>query len=163
MGKAKGCELRFRVEEIGGWDVPIVEFVESARSVSTLVNGTIGNSAADSVTGKKTTLDWKRNVLTEIKALRGSVPWNPALRYSVSLGMRFSLKNHRNQKLDADNFIKPVLDAVAAGLFCPDDTDPSTNERWNFNDSNFRTLFIHRFEDVRDPAVEGVAIHVSAI
>lgn len=163
MTENAGCELRYPVENIGGWDVTIAEFEGSEAPISVLVWGIIGNSVPTSPTGKKIRRDWRHNVMSEVKAARGGSPWDSSLRYAVSLGMTFNPKNHYYQKLDVENFIKPTLDAVAAGLFCDEDTEPHDIGLWNFDDSGFRTLLIHRFEDTPNPKSEGVAIHVSAI
>ena len=95
--------------------------------------------------------------------MRGSIQWDSNGKYAVSVGMRFNRENHRNQNLDVDNYIKPTLDAVAAGLFCDEATDPWENEFWKYDDSNFRTLLIHRLPDTPDPESEGVAIYVSVL
>ena len=165
MTEMAGCEFGCQGKNIGGWDVPIVEFADDEVPISVLVMGTIENGTTDKKGSEKweKLQDWKRSVATKVKAVRGNGPWDSSLRYAVSLGMRFNLKNHRNRKLDADNFTKPVFDAVAAGLFCDEDTNPQDIKRWGYEDSNFRTLLIHRFEDTPDPKSEGVAIHVSAI
>ncbi len=160
------CELMYRVESIGGWDVPIVEFAESRMRLCTLVRGNIINSITENTAGQK---DWKRWVTSEVKAVRGEGSWSETLQYTISLGMAFHPSNHGNRKvggqakLDVENFIKPVLDSVAAGLFCSDGTDPFTLQHWNYDDSNFRTLLIHRLPDTSHPREEGVAISVSAI
>ena len=161
MAETIGSEFEYRVESIGGWDVPVVEFAESVRKTCTFVRGTIVNSITENSAGQK---DWKRRVASEVKAVRGYGSWDSSSKYAVSLGMTFHPSNHGYRSdLDVENFIKPVLDAVAAGLFCAEDLDVSTIERWNFDDSNFRTLLIHRFEDASNPGSEGVAIYVSAV
>ena len=162
MTITKEGDITYRIGSIGDWHVPIVEFAGSKMNVSTLVPGTIGNSAPTSPTGKKITRDWKPRVAAGVKAVRGDGPWSETLRYVISLGMTFNLKNHYYQKFDVENFVKPVLDAVAAGLFCDEDKDPQDIDLWNFDDSNFRTLLIHRLPDTPDPRSEGVAIFVSA-
>ena len=145
--------------------MPIVEFAGSKMNVShACARNHWSNSVPTSPTGKKITRDWKPRVAAEVKAIRGNGPWSEIrLRYVISLGMTFNLKNHYYQKFDVENFVKPVLDAVAAGLFCDENTDPQDIDRWDFDDSNFRTLLIHRLPDTPDPRQEGVAISVSAI
>ena len=67
--------------------------------------------------------------------------------------MKFHLKTHGGRKLDAENFLKPILDAVAAGLFASEDTNPSEITRYDFDDSNFDNVYFEkltpaeRFED----------------
>ena len=66
------------------------------------------------------------------------------------------------QGLDVENFIKPILDAIAAGLLYDEETDLSTVKKWNYNDSNFNTLLIHRLADATKRQDEGIAISVSS-
>ena len=160
MGITTGNRLAYRIVRIGNWDVPIIEFTYQTLSATLWMRGTIINGITENTAGQK---DWKRRVTSGVKAVRGGGPWDPNLQYAVSLGMTFHRSNHGYRSdLDVDNFIKPVLDAMAAGLFCSDDTDPFTIERWNFDDSNFRTLLIHRLPDAPNFSSEGVGIHVSA-
>ena len=44
--------------------------------------------------------------------------------------------------MDVDNFVKPIIDALAAGLFCDPQIDPNNIPHWNYDDSNFNTLLI---------------------
>ena len=154
-------ELRLRMEDIGGWRIPVVGFSESTMMVELRVKGTIINSITEKKADQKA---WKRCVTSKVKAARGIGPWNPNQEYCVSLGMKFNARNHGNRPdLDVENFIKPVLDAVAAGLFCEEGINPDDIERWDFDDSNFRTLFIRRLPDAPRREMEGVAIYVSVI
>ncbi len=66
------------------------------------------------------------------------------------------------QPLDVENFIKPVIDAVSAGLFMDQQTRPSDVRHWNFDDSNFNTLLIHRLPDADSPSDEGIAVCISS-
>ena len=101
---------------------------------------------------------------SEVKSIRGAIPWDPGDHYAISLAFRFHPGFHGgpNQKLDVENFVKPVLDAVAAGLFCDAETDPHSIDRWDFDDSNFNTLFVHRLPNTTDSRKEGVAVFVSS-
>ena len=91
-------------------------------------------------------------------------PWDLGDNYAISLAFRFYSGFHGGlrQGLDVENFIKPVLDAVAAGLFCDTETDPREIKKWGFNDSNFNTLFIHRLPNALESKEEGVAVNVSS-
>lgn len=108
--------------------------------------------------------DWMSHVACTVKAERGEAPWVPEDRYAVTLRFRFF--RHPNQKLDVDNFVKPVLDALAAGLFLPEDTDPAAvwpfDKHHDVDDSNFRTLLIHRLPDAESRTEEGVRLFVSS-
>ena len=98
--------------------------------------------------------EWEVEVARAVKAKRAGVPWNSAHRYAVTLQFRFRQRQHRSQEGDLDNYVKPVLDGLAAGLFLPEDTDPG--DVWPFtvhrgvNDQNFRTLLIRRVDDLND-------------
>ena len=63
--------------------------------------------------------------------------------------------------MDVENFIKPTIDAMAAGLFCTNDQDISAIDRYDYDDSNFRHLFVQRLDDTATPTEEGVGICVS--
>ena len=66
--------------------------------------------------------------------------WSPVGSLSFlrdhKLEFRFHPANHGYQSLDVENFLKPVIDAVAAGLFCEKEEDPLKIEHWNYDDSN---------------------------
>ena len=64
--------------------------------------------------------------------------------------------------MDVENFTKPVVDAIAAGLFCEEQKDPKDIATWNYDDSNFNTLLIHRLPDAAEPEDEGIVISVSS-
>lgn len=48
----------------------------------------------------------------------------PRLELCRDYRFAFHMGSHGNQRLDIENFIKPTLDALAAGLFCPNQTNP---------------------------------------
>ena len=136
----------------------VLEFKEPARRLpSTWVQGTIVNSFT---VGPQQQV-WKRRVASAIKRVRDGSPWDPRDLYAVTLEFRFHPGNHQNQELDVENYVKPVVDAVAAGLFLEEERDPSEIQTWAFPDSNFRTLLIHRAADPKDRSREGVHISVS--
>ncbi len=152
----------FKYRTIGDYQTPVIELPESIRLLSVPVSGVIGNSIPTSPTGKANLQDWKINVARTVKESRGDAPWDPSKQYAITLGIQFCLALHGHQPLDVENFIKPIIDALAAGLFCNPDTDPAAIERFNYDDSNFNTLLIHRLPDTNQPSREGVGIHVSA-
>ena len=80
------------------------------------------------------------------------------------IGFSFNISSgwHGHTPLDVENFLEPVVDALAAGLFCENQTDPYDIDRWHYDDSNFNTLLIHRLSDAHDRQSEGIAIFVSA-
>ena len=122
--------------------------------------GTIINS----ITERKESLQvWKVEIASKVKEARGASPRNPSSDYAITLALSFHPANHGYQPLDVENFIKPILDALAAGLFCDPQTVPSNISHWNYDDSNFKTLLIHRLPDADSREAEGVAICVSAL
>lgn len=145
---------------VDGWSVPTVRFADEARGLELRLSGKIINSVPDR---KDEQLAWKRTIAAEVKGARGGGPWDVRQRYAISLAMRFCPALHGNRSdPDVENFAKPVLDGLAAGLCCSPDQDPQAIERFNYDDSGFATLFIHRLPDAPGPDGEGVAIRVSA-
>ena len=145
---------------VDGWSVPTVRFADEERGLELRVSGEIVNSITEK---KDAQMAWKREIAARAKAVRGDGPWDARQRYAISLAMRFcpALHGHRSD-LDVENFAKPVLDGLAAGLFCPPEQDPRAIGRFDYDDSGFATLFIHRLPDAARPDDEGVAIRVSA-
>ena len=151
--------LKLRNYTIGTWEVSTIGLPSADRCLSVFLSGTIVNSVTEN---HKALRDWKEQVMTCIKKRRGEEAWDPRRRFAITLFLKFCPKNHGgHRKLDVDNFAKPIIDAIAAGLFCGPDIDPSRIKDFNYDDSNFKTLLIHRLSDTVDPAQEGVAIHVS--
>lgn len=144
---------------VGGWSVPTVRFADEERGLELRVSGEIVNAITER---KDAQLAWKREIAAQVKAARGDGPWDASRRYAISLAMRFCPALHGNQPLDVENFVKPVLDGLAAGLFCPPEQTPRAIGRFAYDDSGFATLFIHRLPDAARPDDEGVAIRVSA-
>lgn len=157
--------LVYAERKIGEWIVPTIEFnCPSHPRLCVPVNGEIINSTGNSEKQKK----WKAQVASKVKAERKPHTWSSDHRYAISIGFIFHRSNHggklncRGQSdLDVENFVKPVVDAIAAGLFCSDSTEPKNIERWCYDDSNFNTLLIHRLPDAQRSCDEGIAISVS--
>jgi hypothetical protein len=81
-------------------------------------------------------------------------------QYAISLSLRFSSILHGNAKLDVENYIKPIIDGIATGLFCPNNLDPSQITKFNYDDSNFNKLFIEKLDDCNS-VDEGLIITIS--
>ena len=154
-------DLRIESALIGRWDVAVIQFVNNTRRLAVPVVGLIANSIYTSPNGKQRLVDWKQNVAETVKAHRGTSPWDSSDHYAISIGFSFCLQAHGNRELDVENFIKPTIDALAAGLFCTNDQDVSAIGRYDYDDSNFRYLFMHRLDDASSFAKEGVGINVS--
>ena len=137
-----------------------IEFIESARPLlSVWVKGNVINSITERMQALQA---WKVRVASAVKAVRGGEPWNPTDTYAITLAFKFHLPNHGNQRLDVENFVKPVIDALAAGLFCPAQLNPRDILRWDYDDSNFTTLLIHRLPDATSVGSEGVTLSISS-
>ena len=172
-----GSQLNFERRVIEQCNLPVVRY--SQRGVPGVpqrnwfielkADGTIINSIVDGEKGRAKQRNWKIQIASTVRQKRGSGAWNSDDEFAVSIGLRFHANNHGGQtdangraRLDAENFIKPIVDAIAAGLFSDDSLDLNSIERWDYDDSNFNTLLIHRFDDVQTPRGEGVIICVSA-
>ena len=150
--------LAFRERTIGDFTIPTLDLGDERRSLCLHVSEKIANSGSS----KPDLQSWKARIASEVKCKRGEQAWNRNAKFAISIDFRFNMANHRNQKLDLDNFVKPVIDAVAGGLFCDNETDLENIEKWKFPDHNFYTLLIHRLTDAPRRDGEGVAICVSA-
>lgn len=161
--------LAFTERKIGEWTVPTIEFSRPSRPyLRVAVNGVIINSIVDGARGRERQQNWKAQVASAVKVKREPYLWTPNHRYAISIGFVFHRSNHGGQvnrrgqaRLDVENFVKPVVDAIAAGLFCPASAEPQNIKSWCYDDSNFNTLLIHRLPDAQTPCDEGIAISVS--
>jgi len=114
-----------------------------------------------SASGKHKLIEWKIAVASAAKQLRGAEPLDAHWHYCISAGFSFHPGSHGNAALDVENFLKPSFDALAAGLFCDNDQDPREISRYNYDDSNFRYLFVHRLDDAESKNNEGAGFVVS--
>ena len=158
-----GEALAFGYRTVGDWPVPVVAFRDARRTASLRVMGEVGNSVPTSPRGRQVQQAWKVAVASEVKAARGDQPWDAGDEFAITLAFSFCPELHGGprQKLDVENFVKPTIDALAAGLLCAPETDPASISHWNYDDSNFNTLLIHRLPDAERREGEGVAIFVS--
>lgn len=148
---------------VGPWTVESVVFEEEELCVMVPVHGLVGNSVPTSPSGKERLVNWKRAVATAGKSARGLVRLSPRWLYAISAGFSFNQAAHGNQPLDVENFLKPSLDALAAGLFCDEEQDPRQIARYDYDDSNFRYLFVQRLEDAPARSEEGAGFVVSIL
>lgn len=150
--------------KIGRWTMPVLEHPNTPRpSLGIPIYGLIAHqSAANSEERQARLDDWKVKVASEIRSHRGIRRWPPTRSYAITLGLSFYLPNHGNRRTAVDNFVKPIVDAVAAGLFCPARTKLERIQPSEYDDSNFNTLLFHRLADAKQDKREGVAVFVSA-
>ena len=139
----------------------VLRFKGEAKSLCIRVKGPVINSVP-SPKRRQELRPWKEKVARAVKAKRGGARWVSEDRYAVTVRFRFC--RHENQTLDVDNYVKPVLDGLAAGLFL--DKDPGEIETFaahhGVDDSNFRILLIHRLPDAETPEEEGICLFVSS-
>lgn len=155
--------LALRSRDIGGWLLPTLEFTtDEAHPLCAPVHGVIGNSVPTGQRGKDVLARWKVQVASRVKEARGECPWQAGDSYAITVGFSFHMPSHGNRKLDVENFVKPAIDALAAGLFCHTQVNPQDIQRWDYDDSNFTTLLIHRLPDAVSREAEGAAIVVSS-
>ena len=179
-------DLELRYREICGQRFPTVEYADSPSPLCVAVVGEIipwsyNNSTPEK--GKKSQ-EWKVKIATAVESRRGGPTWDSS-SCAISIGMAFDRESSK-RKLDVDNHIKPILDAIAAGLFCGDleefvkpvveaiNAFPKTRRmprpgkkigeipKWDFDDSKFKTVFVHRLPD-RHLGGEGIAICISSL
>jgi hypothetical protein len=153
--------FEMRKKQIGDWKLPVLVLSGHSQRLALPVSGLIGNSIPSSSKGKQRTTEWKLKVGNAVKSVRGPNPWDSNGLYAITVGFSFHLPSHGNRSLDVENYIKPTLDALAAGLFCLRKDDLKSVKRWDFDDSNFRNLFIHRLRDATTQDEEGIALFVS--
>ena len=147
-------ELKFEERKVSGWSVPVAVYGGAVRSVRVLGTPILRN---ERTRASGALLEWQRKIAAEVKAGRGRIRWSEHQQHAVSLSLRLD-----GGRGDLDNYSKPILDAVAGGLFCSNETDPLTITDWrDFDDYNFRTILLHRLSDVSWQKPEGVAIYVS--
>ncbi len=153
--------LKIIDETIGTWGISSVVFGDESKRLCVPVTATIGNSTPTSASGKRKLTEWKKAVACAVKEFRGSSSLDPKWHYCVSVGFSFYPGSHGYKTLDVENFLKPSLDALAAGLFCANNQDPCEILRYNYDDSNFRYIFIHRLVDAENKYGEGAGFVVS--
>lgn len=146
---------------VGRWVIQSIQHRSATVALSIPVKGIIGNSEPSSMRGEKTLVEWKQKVASETKLSRGESRWDSNLQYAITIGFCFYPQAHGNQRFDIENFVKPTIDALAAGLFCSDEQDPKKIERYNYDDSNFTTMLLQRLADAEHDSEEGVALSVS--
>lgn len=155
--------LSLEEQLVGNWELPVLAHRNETHRLVVAVVAPIGNSVSTSARGKQRTADWKVKVAERMKNLRGASAFDPAWPLALTVGFSFCPGLHGNQRLDIENFLKPTLDAVAAGLFCDRLLEPAEIVRYNFDDSNFRYLLVQRLTDSSNNESEGAALVVSAV
>ncbi|MCH7559904.1 MAG: RusA family crossover junction endodeoxyribonuclease [Thaumarchaeota archaeon] len=154
-------DILFKKTKIKNHTLNSIEFRNSSFTISEIVFGMIANLTPTTLVGRKRLQEWKRKIAIQINSKRKSVQ-NPDNIYAITIGMKFHPLTHGNQKLDLDNFSKPIIDAVAAGLFCNDNEDLSTLTTYNqFDDSNFQHIYLEKLSDASSSQGELIIILVS--
>jgi hypothetical protein len=92
--------------------------LDGGQTTTVHVLGYMGNSITTGTLGKGRTIAWKLNVTERMRASRG-LPWSPNDVFAITVAYSFHLPSHGNRHLDIENFLKPTVDAVAAGRLAP--------------------------------------------
>jgi hypothetical protein len=121
------------------------------------IRGVIGNGVPTSPRGKQTTIAWKRLVMRTVKQARGGQPLDSLVPRVVEIHFEFHRTNHGGHDCDAENFVKPTADAIAAGLFCPNDLEPEDVQRFGFDDTRV-SVVPYRMDDPPAAPDEGVTV-----
>lgn len=155
--------IRIAQEQVGPWALSAVVFERETHRIHLPVLGIIGNSVPTSANGKAVTLSWKRTVAAAAKQARGEGPLESKASYAVSASFSFHPGSHGHQGLDVENFLKPTFDGLAAGLFCAPNVDCLRLERFAYDDTGFRHLYVYRQPDAASASQEGVGIIISVL
>ena len=139
-----------------GFDFSYLE--DSNPIIQKTIKGKIINSVVDS-TKKQELLEWKQKIAKTIHHERKGKIYSPNNHFTISLSFRFSPSLHGNAKLDVENYMKPILDGIAAGLFCEIKQDPFQITKFDYDDSNFERLYIEKLKDC-NPTDEGIMISI---
>ena len=148
--------LHFKNGDLDGDKIYYLSF-DGDKPIMTLVRGRIENSVTEN---KERSKAWKQKITQQIMKKRDGVQ-NNENHYAISVSMKFHLKTHGNLKLDAENYLKPILDGVAAGLFVPDNTNPSEISHFNYDDSNFDKVYFEKLSHALTFEDEFVIITIS--
>lgn len=120
------------------------------------VNSGKNRIVVNSVTERKEDLyNWKCKIAREIHTI-----CNPPVRIStaaISLSFLFNPAFHGNRDFDVENFIKPVIDGIAKGMFGKVNGGEA-KIHFNEDDSVFRWIYLERHDISND--CEGVFITV---
>ena len=154
-------DILFQKTQIENHLLHSIEFRNSSFTMCDTVFGMIANFTPTTVGGRERLQNWKHKISIQIKSKRKSIQ-DPSRIYAITIGMKFHPPTHGNQKFDLDNYSKPIIDAIAAGLFCNDDEDLSILTEYNkFDDSTFQHIYLERLPDVDISEDESVIILVS--
>jgi len=149
--------LELHEATVNGFNVNFLEFSDGIRVMQISIAGTIINSIVDTP-AKDKLLSWKKQIANHIYSKR-QCKQNSKKHYAISIGMRFYPQKHGYGDLDIENYIKPILDGVAKGIFC--DSEALRIDKFNFDDSNFVHLYIERLPDAKIENEEGIVITIS--
>jgi hypothetical protein len=139
---------------ISDLSINYIQFSNGDLILQLFILGKIANSVCSSDESRA----YKQKIAKAVNNVC-SGKYSPESVYAVSLSMRFCPFEHGNKKLDIENYLKPVLDGIAAGLFCNEDIDKIA--RFHYDDSNFLNLYVERLPDTMKRSEEGIVITIS--
>ena len=149
---------RFHVLRAAGMPVLaecFVAGVENSRGGREVVNAIIDRKKAP------VQREWKLKVADAVRHARSLA--TPPVSSAVSIAFFICPANHWSHRYDIENFVKPVIDGVAMGLWGDLDrvrTDPAA--LFDADDSVFRSIYVEVC-DVEDSLAEGAFVTVSAL
>ena len=163
--------LEVETVDEGGWAMPAAVLRPEASRLRVAIRHVVANATS----GKLVADAWKVAVATEVKNARDGAPWDRNAILAVSIGFRFHPPTHNcvpfadyhsssaRRRCDVDNYLKPVLDAVARGLFWLQEQDPAEAGIWDHDDWAFRYVLAQRIlPEAESEKDEGALICVSA-
>lgn len=154
-------ELEFKEIELNDTKFHVLRFSNSSLFIQDIIYGMIANVSPTTKGGRKRLQDWKRKIAMHINSSKPK-HLDPNSFCAITIGMKFHPETHGKQKLDLDNYSKAILDAIAAGLFSDGEDDLSSLTTYNqFDDSNFRHIYLERLPDADFQEQESVVIFVS--
>ena len=127
-GSKRMSRLVFDEEPFVGMRVPVMRWY-GGRQLKVLVEGKPISAGQPGVE------TWKEEIESRVRAARGDEYWPDCESGSYAITLMFAVANPS----DVDNLAKPVIDAVARGLFPFRPND----------DSCFTRLLVHRFMSER--------------
>ena len=120
------------------YEISFLNF-DDDEPIRVIVHGNIINAVGNTTKAKS----WKQKIAKAVREKRKGVQ-DPKMLYAISVTMHFHSATHGNQELDAENFLKPILDATAAGLFADENKKPEEMDHFHYDDSNFENVYFDR-------------------
>jgi len=152
-------EIKLIPVKANGLEFSYLDSTSNSKIFQKIIRGRIINSVVDSPK-KQELLNWKQRIAKAIFDSRNGQEFSPDNHYTISLSLKFCPSLHGNLKLDVENYIKPILDGIAAGLFCSTEQNPAQITKFDFDDSNFDKFFVEKLPNGLEERDELVIITI---